>query len=613
MNPSSSPSPILESARAAYKAGLSVVPPKQDGSKAPVAEWKRYQSERASKDEMKAWYGPCLGLGAITGRVSGNLEVFDFDDRATYDAFVEVAAQSGLGALISRIETGYVEDTPKGGVHWLTRCDDVSGNLKLAKRQQGSTIKTLIETRGEGGYIVLAPSNGAIHETGLPYLLRAGGFATIQTLTSEERRDLIQLARSFDEMPSTEPPARRAQPTAVLSDTRPGDAYAARATWPDILEPHGWARVFDRGDVTHWRRPGKTCGTSATTNIHGSDLLYVFSGSTPFEAERGYGKFGAYALLCHGGDHRAAARELGAAGFGAPATSPQHDAGPGTDEQWPGPAVSLIEPLSDVLHRVLTDLESDELPKVCATPYPSLNYCLNGGFSPGELIYLGARPAVGKSSIGLDIARRASRVGPVLVISREMINVALARRMLSQEGKVNAATMKRKTLSDLELQRVALTATKLGGRPIWLSDQAVSVEQIESLCAHPPAGAWTLVIVDYLQLVRAPKDIKEHRLALEHVSQELKAMAIRYAVPVLCLSSLARPPQGNPEPSLASLRDSGELEHDADIVLLLHRTHDDDKTVQCRVAKNRDGALGSFNLLFLSDFVTFEELEEGAE
>jgi replicative DNA helicase len=82
---------------------------------------------------------------------------------------------------------------------------------------------------------------------------------------------------------------------------------------------------------------------------------------------------------------------------------------------------------------------------------------------------------------------------------------------------------------------------------------------------------------------------------------------------VLCLSSLSRPPQGNPEPSLSSLRESGELEHDADVVLLLHKPDETQDRVVCRVAKARSGALGTVDLIFRPQYVTFDELAKEGE
>src|SRR5262249_13480389 len=93
--------------------------------------------------------------------------------------------------------------------------------------------------------------------------------------------------------------------------SRPGDLFAAKTTWPEVIEPHGWVCVGRRGNELFWRRPGKGCGFSATTNFGGSDLFYVFSTSAyPFEHETSYSKFAAHTLLNYGGDYRAAARAI---------------------------------------------------------------------------------------------------------------------------------------------------------------------------------------------------------------------------------------------------------------------------------------------------------------
>lgn len=97
---------------------------------------------------------------------------------------------------------------------------------------------------------------------------------------------------------------------------RPGDLFNQRATWEDVLLPHGWELVRYVGTEGHWRRPGKKGpGISATTNYGDHDLLYVFSTSTIFEAEQGYTKFTAYTLLNHNGDYSASARELAEQGY----------------------------------------------------------------------------------------------------------------------------------------------------------------------------------------------------------------------------------------------------------------------------------------------------------
>lgn len=320
---------VRETALAAAAAGVSVVCVRADGSKTPEGSWKRWQAERASSAIVASWYSrPREGVGIICGAVSGNLEALEFDCRDTYDAFLGLAREAGLEDVIERLETGYVEDTPGGGVHWLYWCEQIGGNAKLAQREKRpeerkdpeDRLKTLIETRGEGGFLVVAPSHGRVHPSGRPYVLRAGGFSTIPTIEPKAREKLFALARSFDEMRAHRkeqtPPA---EPRDSGAGDRPGDAFNRAATWEEILEPHGWARVRTRGNgTTEWRRPGKTDGISATTGHTASDTLMVFSTSTPFETvPASYSKFASWTLLEHGGDFKAATRALVDRGLGS--------------------------------------------------------------------------------------------------------------------------------------------------------------------------------------------------------------------------------------------------------------------------------------------------------
>jgi hypothetical protein len=308
---------ILSTALEARRAGISVVPVLPDGRKRPAVRWRVYQHRLATPREIARWFGnkEC-GLALITGTISGGLEALDFDNRAIYQAWSERMRQWGYGALSDRLIRSYLEATPHG-VHLLYSCCSAEKNQKLASVPVDGPkrVRTLIETRGEGGLVVVAPSGGRVHPSGKPYVLLAGGIPTIPALTAEERQILFSVARSFDQT----------TPRHVLSDVpqhgrmapaqgeRPGDRYNRRASWAEVLEPHGWKRLSARDGESYWQRPGKQdIGVSATTNYRGSDLLYVFSTSTVFEAGKAYSKFAAYAILEHRGDFRAAARALAA-------------------------------------------------------------------------------------------------------------------------------------------------------------------------------------------------------------------------------------------------------------------------------------------------------------
>jgi hypothetical protein len=307
-----------DAAQWARAAGISVWPPRQDGTKAPDGAWKSGQAVAADKAQIDTWYAEGrTGVGWITGAVSGGLEVLDFDDRSVWSEYQRLCRDAGLEGLLERVAAGYLEHSPNGA-HLAYRCSDIGGNQKLAKR---ADQKSLIETRGEGGYIIVAPSHGSVNARGV-YALQSGGPESIVTVTPPERRALFDVARIFDE--ATAPTETR---KASRGDNRPGDDFNARASWEEVLEPHGWVRVFARMGITSWRRPGKDKGISATTNYANSDLLYVFSTSTAFDAERGYSKFSAYGVLNHGGDFSAAAHALSLQGYGIeiPAPDPEVD------------------------------------------------------------------------------------------------------------------------------------------------------------------------------------------------------------------------------------------------------------------------------------------------
>jgi len=311
---------VAETAILARSLGISAIRATQDGVKKPQGRWAHFQKRLPNDGETKSWLanwqdGSHTGIGLVCGQVSGNLEAVDFDKTDAYQTFLDVAQGVGLGDLVTRIEDGYLEYSPRG-VHWLWHCEEIEKNLKLATNEDE---KTLIETRGEGGFIVIAPSGGKVHPSGQDYLLVSGGLDTIPTITPEERASILDLARSLNQAPikPAKPSSYESRPTTSSSNSdRPGDQFNQRASWPEILEPHGWANVFQQGDTNHWRRPGKAIGTSATTNYRGTDLLYVFSSSTDLPFEQGLTKFAAYSILNHSGDFGSAARDLASQGYG---------------------------------------------------------------------------------------------------------------------------------------------------------------------------------------------------------------------------------------------------------------------------------------------------------
>jgi hypothetical protein len=268
--------------------------------------------------------------------------MLEAEGRAVHDGYLPrlaaLMADHGAAELWQRVATGYAERTPSGGIHWLYRVDGPEhGNTKLARRVVDGAVQVLFETRGEGGFTVVAPSAGRTHPTGGSWQLLTGDPSSIPVLSVDERDMLHAVIRLLDNMPVDEAPIPAAARNLVGDSERPGDRYNREVTWEELLGAHGWTRQQRIGPGWAWRRPGKDHGISATTGQRAdADRLYVFTTSTPFEAERPYTKFGAYAVLEHAGDHSAAASALRAAQDGPPApplatlVAPQTQAGTST-------------------------------------------------------------------------------------------------------------------------------------------------------------------------------------------------------------------------------------------------------------------------------------------
>jgi hypothetical protein len=314
---------LLEAARRWYDSGYCVVPSHQDRSKRPHSLWAQYQEARPAWTQIETWLssGDYDGIGVISGAVSGGVEMIEIEGHAiaagAADKLLAAAQDNDCADLLRRVFTGCSERSAGGGLHLFVRVTDSDPlpNTRLAYTQSN---KIIAETRGEGGFVIVAPTPARTgHEPGSKYEFLTRGPEQTAEVTGEER-DIIHLLMSIalDERTVVEPepqPQRVAQRLPDLNDPTPGDRYASTHSWQDILEPHGWVKVSntarDGAPGATWRRPGKTEGISATTGGPG-DHLYVFSSSTGLPSEQPLTKFAVYTYLNHSGDFHAAAKHL---------------------------------------------------------------------------------------------------------------------------------------------------------------------------------------------------------------------------------------------------------------------------------------------------------------
>jgi replicative DNA helicase len=225
---------------------------------------------------------------------------------------------------------------------------------------------------------------------------------------------------------------------------------------------------------------------------------------------------------------------------------------------------------------------------------------LTHGFHPGNMIILAARPAMGKSTLGLDIARHASiHEGQTSVIfSLEMSKSEITMRMLSAEARVGLNNIRAGTLSDDEWSRLARRMGEISEAPLFIDDSPnLSMMEIRAKARRlKQRHNLKLIVIDYLQLMSSGKRVENRQQEVSEFSRHLKLMAKELNIPVIAISQLNRSPEqrSDKKPMLSDLRESGSIEQDADVVILLHR--DDMYDQQNRtgeadliVAKHRNG------------------------
>lgn len=237
------------------------------------------------------------------------------------------------------------------------------------------------------------------------------------------------------------------------------------------------------------------------------------------------------------------------------------------------------------------------------SPWPDLDH-LTGGFRPGAVYVIGARPAAGKSVFGLQIADCLSRNdgGKVLFSSLEMTRDEIMPRLIAQTASVPLKAFEPGGMTDRYREMIAAHADELRASDVVFDDRAIITPALVRSYARTISrrGHLSGIVVDYLQLMQAAKASRKSRQEIvSDYSRSLKMLAKEMNVPVILLSQLNRnSAQPGAEPTIADLRESGAIEQDADIIMLLHRDDNHKGEVFVGVGKNRHGETGTFRLAF---------------
>lgn len=275
-----------------------------------------------------------------------------------------------------------------------------------------------------------------------------------------------------------------------------------------------------------------------------------------------------------------------------------------------------FESSQQIVNRVIEDLKMLRKQKGVTgiqTGYVELDRMTNG-FQRGDLIILGARPAMGKSALALNFANQVAKrnEGAVAIFSLEMPSDSLMKRLMSSESQVLSNKLRDGKLNNDEMSRLYEAGNRLSERKIFIDDtSSIKVSQIFSKCRKLKSEHETLslVVIDYLQLITGTRSDSRQQ-EISDISRNLKILAKEMECPVIALSQLARKVEerNDHEPQLSDLRESGSIEQDADIVMFLYRSSYYDKdqddqedkidVVDLSLAKHRNGGIGKIQLAF---------------
>jgi replicative DNA helicase len=276
--------------------------------------------------------------------------------------------------------------------------------------------------------------------------------------------------------------------------------------------------------------------------------------------------------------------------------------------------------LGDVVERieVLYNRENPSDITGLATGFHDLDK-MTSGLQPGDMIVVAGRPSMGKTAFALNIAEHVGMElrKPVAIFSLEMSGPQLAMRFLSSAGRLDQGKIRTGKLSDEDWEKMSMALGKLHEAPIHIDETgAINASDLRARARrlHRQCGQLGLIVIDYLQLMTSVKDNENRATEISEISRSIKALAKELQVPVIALSQLSRKVEerNDKRPLMSDLRESGAIEQDADIILMMYREeyYKPDTTekgvAEVIVGKHRNGPTGTVKLTFLGEYTRFE-------
>ena len=282
-----------------------------------------------------------------------------------------------------------------------------------------------------------------------------------------------------------------------------------------------------------------------------------------------------------------------------------------------------FEAISTILERGFVEIErvynNKGTTTGVSTPFPELDR-MTSGFQKGDMVLIAARPSMGKTTFALNLAEHAAlREGKsIAIFSLEMGMDQLAYKFLCSEANVELTKLRNGDLDDRDWENIARASGPLSQAKIYIDDTAgISVTEMRSKCRRLKLEhGIDLILIDYLQLMSGKGESRQQEVS--EISRSIKALAKEMQCPVIALSQLSRAPEQRADhrPMLSDLRESGSIEQDADLVMFLYRDEyynqdtEDKNIAEIIIAKQRNGPIGTIELVWLPDYTKFANLQK---
>ncbi len=288
-----------------------------------------------------------------------------------------------------------------------------------------------------------------------------------------------------------------------------------------------------------------------------------------------------------------------------------------------GDYVPIRQVVADALRKIEIASHNKGAVTGVATGFADLDY-RTAGMQPSDLILIAARPSMGKTAFALNIAEyvafRSNQT--VAIFSLEMSKEQLVNRLFSLESRVDAQRLRTGGLDDNDWERLIESAAVIGKSKLIIDDTpGISVPELRSKCRkYKLEHNLQMIMIDYLQLMSASgRGSDSRQQEISEISRSLKALARELQVPVIALSQLSRAVEQRPDhrPMLSDLRESGAIEQDADVVMFIYRDDYYNKDTEMKniaeiiIAKQRNGPIGTVNLVWLPEYTKFANMERG--